>query len=131
MTGTYWRQQKKNITNDIRCCWQIDHKLCCPCLEHRPTRHQLWKYEAQRISTGCHKMSSVDHLPPEANVLNVRDHSELLSAQYLARCLEPENVINSITSRRRKSDEDWVKKCIECRVEGRQPVGRPRRTWLL
>ena len=30
----------------------------------------------------------------------------------------------------RKYDEDWVKKCIEFRVEGRRPVGRPRRTWL-
>ena len=27
-------------------------------------------------------------------------------------------------------DEDWVKKCMEFRVEGREPVGRPRRTWL-
>ena len=27
-------------------------------------------------------------------------------------------------------DEDWVKKCMEYRVEGRRPVGRPRRTWL-
>ena len=30
----------------------------------------------------------------------------------------------------RKGDEDWVKKCMELRVEGRRPVGRPRRTWL-
>ena len=30
----------------------------------------------------------------------------------------------------RKNDEDWVKKCMELRVEGRRPVGRPRRTWL-
>ena len=28
----------------------------------------------------------------------------------------------------RKSDKDWVKKCMEYRVEGRRPVGRPRRT---
>ena len=28
----------------------------------------------------------------------------------------------------RKGDEDWVKKCLEYRVEGRRPVGRPRRT---
>ena len=27
----------------------------------------------------------------------------------------------------KKTDEDWVKKCLEFRVEGR----RPRRTWLL
>ena len=30
----------------------------------------------------------------------------------------------------RKGDEDRVKKCIEFRVEGSRPVGRPRRTWL-
>ena len=29
-----------------------------------------------------------------------------------------------------KGDEDWVKKCMEYRVEGRRPVGRPRKTWL-
>ena len=44
-------------------------------------------------------MSSVDHLHTEANVLKVREHSELLSAQYLARCLEPENANTSITTR--------------------------------
>ena len=27
-------------------------------------------------------------------------------------------------------DEDWVKKCMEFKVEGRRPVGRPRRGWL-
>ena len=30
----------------------------------------------------------------------------------------------------RKSDEDWVKKCMEFRVEGRRPVGIPRSTCL-
>ena len=29
----------------------------------------------------------------------------------------------------RKNDEDWMKKCMKFRVEGRRPVGRPR-TWL-
>ena len=29
----------------------------------------------------------------------------------------------------RKNDEDWVNKSIEMRVEGRRPVGRPRKTW--
>ena len=55
--------------------------------------------EALRIATGCHKMSSVDHLHVEAKILKVREHSELLSAQYLARCLEPGNVCHSITTR--------------------------------
>ena len=30
----------------------------------------------------------------------------------------------------RKSDYNWVNKCMEFRVEGRIPVVRPRRTWL-
>ena len=30
----------------------------------------------------------------------------------------------------RKGDGDWVKKCMEYRVEGRRPVGRPRKIWL-
>ena len=44
-------------------------------------------------------MSSVDHLHVEAKMLKVREHSELLSTQYLARCLEPGNVCHSITTR--------------------------------
>ena len=45
-------------------------------------------------------MSSVNHLHAEANMLKVKEHSELLSAaQYLSRCLEPENVNFSITTR--------------------------------
>ena len=32
-------------------------------------------------------------------MLKVREHSELLSAQYLARCLEPGNVCHPITTR--------------------------------
>ena len=44
-------------------------------------------------------MSSINHLHIEAEMLNVREHSELLYAQYLPRCPEPENVCHSITTR--------------------------------
>ena len=60
---------------------------------------QYTQNEALRIANGCHKMSTVDHLHVEAEMLKVRKHSELLSAQYLARCLEPGNVCHSITTR--------------------------------
>ena len=29
----------------IQGSWEIDHKLCCTCLQHKPTRHQLQKYQ--------------------------------------------------------------------------------------
>ena len=44
-------------------------------------------------------MSSVDYLYIEAKMLKVREHSELLFAQYLARFLEPGNVCHYITTR--------------------------------
>ena len=70
----------------------------------RDTNYRNIKYtqnEALGISTGCPKMSSVNHLHAEAyNVMiKVKEHSEILSAPYLARCLEPENVNLSITTR--------------------------------
>ena len=55
--------------------------------------------EALRIATGCQKMSGIDHLHTEAEMLKVKEHSELLSVQYLARCLEPGNVCHPITTR--------------------------------
>ena len=71
---------------------------------------QYTQNEALRVSTGCHKLSSVDHLHGEANVLKVREHSELLSAQHLARYLEPENVNNSITTR--DTPKRWMKETL-------------------
>jgi len=29
----------------------------------------------------------------------------------------------------RKEDNDWVKKCMEYKVEGTRPRGRPKTTW--
>ena len=49
-------------------------------------------YVTERVS------SRIDHLRVEANMLKVREHSELLSAQYFARCLEPGNVCHFITT---------------------------------
>ena len=62
---------------------------------------QYTQNEALRIATGCHKMSSIEHLHTETEMLRVREHSELLSVLYcyLARCLEPGNVCHPITTR--------------------------------
>ena len=51
---------------------------------------------ALRLATGSHQMSSVHHLYQEAKMLKVQEHQELLSAQYLVRCLE-EHTCHDIT----------------------------------
>ena len=52
---------------------------------------------ALRTATGAHKMTSIDHLHPESLALKVRDHSDMLSAQYLVNCPEDEHVCHGIT----------------------------------
>ena len=66
-----------NITDDIQCWWEIDHELCCTSLECKPMQHQLQKHpiNTEYGSEDCHKMSSIDHLHVEAEMLKVREHS--------------------------------------------------------
>ena len=42
-------------------------------------------------------MSSIDHIHSETKMLQVEDHLNLLSAQYLVQCLDTENVCHHIT----------------------------------
>ena len=67
--------------------------------------------EALRIITGSHKMSSIDHIHSETKMLQVEDHLNLLSAQYLVQCMDTENVCHHIT----KMDlppRKWMKETI-------------------
>ena len=51
--------------------------------------------------------------------------------EELRRLVGVEPIITLIRGGRlRKGDEDWVKKCMEYRVEGRRQVGISRKTWL-
>ena len=53
--------------------------------------------EALRIITGSHKMSSINHLQSETEMLQIEDHMNPLSVQYLVQCLDTENVCHHIT----------------------------------
>ena len=53
---------------------------------------------ALRTATVAHKMASIDHLHQESLTLKVRDHSDVLSAQYLVNCLEEDHVWHGITT---------------------------------
>ena len=77
-----------------------DGPVSNPNIHHTNYRQiQYTQNEALTIATGCHKMSIIDHLHTEAEMLEVREHSELLSVSYLASCLEPGYLCNSITTR--------------------------------
>ena len=64
-----------------------------------PNLHDTNYRIIQYIQNEALRMSSIDHLHTEAEMLKSREHLELLYAQYLARCLEPGNECHPITSR--------------------------------
>ena len=57
----------------------------------------LAQNDALRIVTGSHKMSGMDHKHNETEMLQVEDHLNLPSAQYLVHYLDTENVCHLIT----------------------------------
>ena len=103
LAGTSWGQQKETLLMTYKAVSRsiiiTPHLFGVQTYMTPTTEKSNTQNEALRIATGCHKMSSIDHLHTEAEMLKVREHSELLSAQYLARCLEPGNVCHLITTR--------------------------------
>ena len=65
--------------------------------EYNIGKIQRAQNEALRIVIGSHKMSSIDHLHSETEMLQVEDQHNLISAQYLVHCLDTENVCHHIT----------------------------------
>ena len=71
---------------------------------------------ALRLALGCHSTSSVDHIHAEAQELPVSDHLRLLSAQFLARCLQPSHPSYEVVTRgasRRQMKETLRSKVID------------------
>ena len=104
LAGTSWGQQKETLLMTYKAFGRSIINYAAPVWSpnlHDTNLHknQYTQNEALRIATGCNKMSSIDHLHTEAAMLKVREHSEKLSAQYLARCMELGNVCHPITTR--------------------------------
>ena len=102
LAGTNWGQQKetllmtykalgRSIANYAVFVWSINAS------ETNIGKIQRAQNEALRIITGSHKMSSIDHIHSETKMLQVEDHLNLPSAQYLVQCLDTENVCHHIT----------------------------------
>ena len=102
LAGTNWGQQKetslmtykalgRSIANYAAPDWSINAS------QSNIAKIQRAETEALRIITGSHKMSSIDHINSETSMIQVEDHLNLLSAQYLVQCLDTENVCHHIT----------------------------------
>lgn len=61
------------------------------------TTLQRSQNSALRIITGCHAMSSESHLHEETSILTVQAHTEMLSQQYVLKCLQPQHPNHRLT----------------------------------
>ena len=103
LAGTSWGQQKETLLMTYKAVGQsiADYAASVWSTNASNTsmeKIQVAQNEALRISTGAHKMSSIGNLHCEAQMLKVTEHSDLLSAQYLVKCLDHENVCHNITT---------------------------------
>ena len=78
LAGTSWRQQKETLLMEYKAVGRSIINYAAPVWSTnlRDTNYiniQYTQNEALRISIGCHKMSSVDHLHAEANMLKVKE----------------------------------------------------------
>ena len=110
LAGTSWGQQKETLLSTYKAIGRSIINYAAPVWSPNASNTsfghiQVAQNNALRIITGAHMMSSIDHLHAEANLLQVKDHSELLSAQYLAKCLEEDHVNFNITTRGRRPRE--------------------------
>ena len=70
---------------------------CTNASESNIGKIQRAQNKALRIITGSYKMSSIDHLHSETEMLQVEDHLNIRSVQYLVHYLDTENVCHHIT----------------------------------
>ena len=102
LAGTNWGQQKETLLMTYKALGRSIANYAAPVWSTNASESNIGKIqraqnEALRIITGSHKMSSIDQLHSETKMLQVDDHLNLLSAQYLVQCLDTENVCHHIT----------------------------------
>ena len=102
LIGTNWGQQKQTLLMTYKALGRSIENYAAPVRSINASKSNIYKIqraqnEALRIITGSHKMSSIDHIHSETKMLQVEDHLNLLSAQYLVQYLDTENVCHHIT----------------------------------
>ena len=122
LAGTNWGQQKETLLLTYRALGRSIANYAAPVWSTNASDTSLEKIqrthsEALRIITGSHKMSCIDHLHSDTKMLLVKDHLNLLSAQYLVHCLDTENVCHHITTMdhppREMKETQYLARCLE------------------
>ena len=123
LTGTTWGQHKETIVATYKALIDSIFSYAAPvwfpvagCSNASVTKLQTVQNAALRIATGCHKMSSIDHLHMEAEIMTVKEPLNMLCTQFLATCLQENHPSFPIVTA--DSGPRTVKKTLQSRYIG-------------
>ena len=93
LAGSSWGQDKETLLITYNALGKSIASYASPIWSTNASDSSFKKIQtahnaALMTPTGAHKMASIDHLHQESFTRKVRDHSDMLSAQYLVNCLE-------------------------------------------
>ena len=102
LAGSFWGQDKEILLLTYNALGKFIASYSAPIWSTNTSDSSFKKIQtaqntALRTTTGAHKMTSIDHLHQESFKLRVKDHPDMLSAQYLVNCLEEDHVSHGIT----------------------------------
>ena len=116
LAGSSWGQDKETLLMTYNALRKFIASYAAPVWSTNASDSSFKKIQtaqnaALRTATGAPKMVSIDHLHQESLTLRVKDHSDMLSAQYLLNCPGEDHVSHGITiqdqdPRRRLSTPD-------------------------
>ena len=103
LAGSSWGQDKETLLLTYNTLRKSIASYAAPIWRTNASDSSFKKIQtAQNVAlstaTGAHKMASIDHLHQESLTLKVKDHSDMLSVQYLVNCQEEKHVCHGITT---------------------------------
>ena len=96
MAGATWGQDKETQLLTYRAIGkpvlEYGAQVWSPTIsETSRNRLEVVERAALRTATGCHLMTSIDHLHQETRILPVRKHTAMISQQFLAACMQADH----------------------------------------
>ena len=87
LAGSSWGQKRETLLLTYKALGKSIASYAAPVWSNNASDSSFKKIQtaqntALRTATGAHKMTSIDHLHKESLTLRVKDHSDMLSAQY-------------------------------------------------
>ena len=105
LAGSSWGQEKETLLLTYNALGNLSHAVWSTnASESSYKKIQTAQNAALRTATGAYKIASIDHLHQELLTLKVKDHSDMLSAQYLVNCLEEDHICHGITTQLKSQD---------------------------